>query len=84
MDAEILTRLSCEEGKITFRLFNEEYEWRLRQWSYYFGLPQGGERRTPNEFNALSFWNELTRDTTYDPSRAKVSHLQNSVFRYIH
>ncbi|KAJ1430757.1 hypothetical protein SESBI_07587 [Sesbania bispinosa] len=46
--------------------------------------PKGGKRKIPNDFNEGDFWYLLTGSSSYTPSSAKASHIQNPCFKYIH
>ena len=48
----VLYRPGCEDGEITFRLFNEEHNLTLETFNGIYGLPCGGDRRTPRDFHA--------------------------------
>lgn len=86
LNADILQGEGCEEGRITFRLFNNDHVLNLEEFNSIFSLPVGGDRRLPIAFRAGSFWNEISAigAGAYDSSKAKASALVNPCFRYLH
>lgn len=41
MEAEILQGRDSSEDKITFRLFNNEYQWSLEEFNFVYEFPSG-------------------------------------------
>ena len=48
-----------------------------------YGLPSGGDWRTPRDFLANDFWHTLTLEPKYKPSIAHATSIRNQCFRYI-
>ncbi|KAJ1400102.1 hypothetical protein SESBI_29828 [Sesbania bispinosa] len=84
VESKVLYGEGCHEGRITFRLNNEDHVLGLVQINSIYGLPLGGERKVPNDFNEGEFWYALTGSSFYTPSATKASHIHNPCFKYIH
>lgn len=84
IEASVLYREGCDEGYISFHLFNTEHQLNLEQFNTIFDLPCGGKQRDPTEFRVHDVWADFTQEVHYDSSRAKATGLRNLYFHYLH
>ncbi|KAL2931749.1 Fe/S biogenesis protein NfuA, partial [Bienertia sinuspersici] len=72
-----------EQGLITFRLYNQDHSWTLAQLNEVLGLPTGGPRHTPKQWDANDTWNAIVCGISWHKDGVKGNYIRHPAIRYI-
>ncbi|KAL2899947.1 Very-long-chain 3-oxoacyl-CoA reductase [Bienertia sinuspersici] len=73
----------CEQGLITFRLYNQDHSWTLAQLNEVLGLPTGGPRHTPKQWDANDTWNAIAGGISWHKDGVKGNYIRHPSIHYI-
>ncbi|KDP42289.1 hypothetical protein JCGZ_01613 [Jatropha curcas] len=77
--------IGCVRNFVQFRLLGRDFELSIDELSHIFGFPtENAATQLPTDSFDSDRWNELTRETGYNPRISKASKLKSPALRYIH